>query len=107
MEIDRIGYGAYGPVAGVGDTQAAATARSRRDGGAAGSSGPGFVAPSDTLEISDGVRELARAHEAVSAADEVRTERVAAIKQRVEDGSYYVPAELVAARMLGLTGNDA
>ncbi len=58
-------------------------------------------ASGDTLEISDRARELARAHEAVEAAPDVRAEKVARIKQQVESGTYSVPAEELAKKLLG------
>ena len=56
--------------------------------------------PSDTVEISDRSRELARARQAVDAAPEVRSEKVAAIKKRIEDGTYSVSPELLARKLL-------
>jgi negative regulator of flagellin synthesis FlgM len=58
-------------------------------------------ASGDTLEISDRARELARAHEAVESAPDVRAEKVARIKQQVESGTYSVPAEELAKKLLG------
>ena len=60
--------------------------------------------PSDTLEISNKARELARARQAVDAAPEVRSEKVAAIKKRIEDGTYTVSPQLLARKLL--EGND-
>ncbi len=60
---------------------------------------------SDTVEISDRSRELARARQAVDAAPDVRADRVAEIKQRIEDGTYSVSPELLARKML--EGSDA
>ncbi|MCC6177613.1 MAG: flagellar biosynthesis anti-sigma factor FlgM [Chloroflexi bacterium] len=56
--------------------------------------------PSDTLEISDRSRELARARQAVDAAPDVRTEKVEAIKKRIEDGTYTVSPQLLARKLL-------
>lgn len=57
--------------------------------------------PAGTLEISERARELARLQEAVAEAPEVRTEKVAEIKRRIEDGTYSVSPDVLAARLLG------
>ncbi|MFN0073198.1 MAG: flagellar biosynthesis anti-sigma factor FlgM [Chloroflexota bacterium] len=54
----------------------------------------------DTVEISDRARELARARRAVEDTSEVRTEKVAQIKKSVDDGTYSVPAELLAQKLI-------
>jgi flagellar biosynthesis anti-sigma factor FlgM len=54
----------------------------------------------DTLEISDRARELARARQAVDEAPEVRAEKVADIKKRLEDGTYTVSPKLLAHKLL-------
>jgi flagellar biosynthesis anti-sigma factor FlgM len=61
-------------------------------------------APSDSVEISDRSRELARARQAVESAPEVRSEKVASIRKRIEDGTYSVSPELLARKMLGTDG---
>jgi negative regulator of flagellin synthesis FlgM len=53
------------------------------------------------VEISDRSRELARARQAVDAAPDVRADKVAEIRQRIEDGTYSVPPELLAQKLLG------
>jgi len=55
---------------------------------------------SDTVEISDRSRELARARAAVDAAPDVRADKVAAIKKRIEDGTYSVSPQLLAQKLL-------
>jgi negative regulator of flagellin synthesis FlgM len=62
--------------------------------------------PSDTLEISNRSRELARARQAVDAAPEVRSEKVAAIKKRIEDGTYSVSPHLLARKLLEGSDGD-
>jgi negative regulator of flagellin synthesis FlgM len=62
--------------------------------------------PSDTIEISDRSRELARARQAVDATPEVRTEKVAAIKKRIEDGTYSVSPQLLAHKLLEGSDGD-
>ncbi|SRR5581483_4559242 len=55
----------------------------------------------DTLEVSARGRELAKAQEAVDAAPDVRADKVADIKKRIEDGTYNVPADVLARKLLG------
>ena len=55
---------------------------------------------SDSLEISDRSRELARARQAVDAAPDVRADKVAEIKKRIEDGTYSVSPELLARKLI-------
>ncbi len=55
---------------------------------------------SDTVEISDRSRELARARQAVDAAPDVRSDKVAGIKKRIEDGTYSVSPQLLAQKLL-------
>jgi flagellar biosynthesis anti-sigma factor FlgM len=54
----------------------------------------------DTIEISERARELARASQAVDETSEVRSEKVAQIKKSLEDGTYSVPVELLAQKLL-------
>ena len=55
---------------------------------------------SDTVEISDRSRELARARQAAEDAPDVRADKVAEIKQRIEDGTYSVSPHLLAQKLL-------
>ena len=55
---------------------------------------------SDSVEISDLSRELSKARQAVDAAPDVRADKVAAIKKRIEDGTYSVSPELLARKLL-------
>src|SRR5262245_10945729 len=62
---------------------------------------------SDSVEISEASRELARALDSVAGAAETRADRVSELKQRIKDGTYTVPAELLAQRLLdGMPGAD-
>jgi negative regulator of flagellin synthesis FlgM len=54
----------------------------------------------DSVSLSDNARALASAREAVQHAPDVREQKVAAIKQRVEDGTYSVPSHMLARKML-------
>ena len=103
MDIERISHRQIDPaVSGPG-----AVRRAERTGYESGAKAePQTVQPaaSDSVEISDRSRELARAHQAVDEAPEVRSDRVASIKKRIEDGTYSVSPELLAKKMLGLDG---
>ncbi|HLH25569.1 MAG TPA: flagellar biosynthesis anti-sigma factor FlgM [Chloroflexota bacterium] len=59
------------------------------------------AASGDTLEVSARGRELANAQQAVDAAPDVRADKVADIKQRLADGTYHVPADVLARKLLG------
>ena len=58
----------------------------------------------DSVTLSANARSLAAAREAVKAAPDVREDKVAAIKQRVSDGTYNVPAHVLARKMLANNG---
>jgi negative regulator of flagellin synthesis FlgM len=60
----------------------------------------------DSLEISAEARELARIHQAVEAAPDVRAEKVASIKKRIQDGTYTVSPELLARKMIEDASHD-
>jgi len=55
---------------------------------------------SDTVEISNEARELAKARQAVDAAPEVRADKVASIMKRISDGTYSVSPELLARKLM-------
>src|SRR5262245_18592924 len=55
---------------------------------------------SDTVESSDRSRELARACQAAEDAPDVRADKVADIKKRIEDGTYSVAPHLLAQKLL-------
>jgi negative regulator of flagellin synthesis FlgM len=93
MGIDRINQ-RYNDPAITGQSSARRTDRSGE------TQKPDVQAPSDTVEISDQARELARARQAVDAAPEVRSDKVASIKKRIEDGTYSVSPELLARKLL-------
>jgi flagellar biosynthesis anti-sigma factor FlgM len=58
------------------------------------------AAKADSVSVSDSARSLASAREAVQNAPDVREQKVADIKQRVADGTYSVPARVLARKML-------
>lgn len=104
MDIERISQRQTDPAEIAG--QAAARRAERANNQAQAKADPQSTrSSSDSLEISDRSRELARARQAVDAAPDVRADRVAEIKQRIEDGTYSVSPELLARKLL--EGSDA
>ena len=100
MDIERISQRQTDPAAIA--VQAAARRAERANNESQAKTDPQGVRPSssDSLEISDRSRELARARQAVDAAPDVRADKVAEIRKRIEDGSYSVSPELLARKML-------
>jgi negative regulator of flagellin synthesis FlgM len=54
----------------------------------------------DSVSLSDDARSLSAARQAAQAAPDVREHKVAAIKQRVEDGTYTVSSRVLARNIL-------
>jgi negative regulator of flagellin synthesis FlgM len=84
---------------GVAEQAAVQRAERGRQGGQ--SKGVDAAASGDTLEVSSRGRELAKAQQAVDEAPDVRTDKVSQIKQRIADGTYHVPADVLARKLLG------
>ena len=61
---------------------------------------PAAQSASDGVSFSDEARSLAAARNAVASAPDVREEKVASIKQSVQDGTYKVSADLLARKMI-------
>ena len=99
MGIDRINQRTYDPAI----TGQPAVRRTDR---AAEAQKPNVQAPSDSVEISDEARELAKARQAVDDAPEIRAEKVAAIKKSIQDGTYSVSPELLARKLLESSDAD-
>lgn len=100
MDIDRINQRQADPAA-IGE-QAAARRTERASSDVQPKADPSNVRPSgDTLEISSRSRELAQARRAVEDAPDVRADKVAEIKQRIEDRTYSVSPDLLARKLLG------
>lgn len=59
----------------------------------------------DSVEVSERARELSRAQEAVESAPDIRADKVARLKQQIAEGSYSVPAEMVADKLLDESGD--
>ena len=98
MEIERISQRQNDPaVAG----QTAARRAERTGNETQPKADPARVqSSSDSVEISDRSRELAKARQAVDAAPDVRADKVAEIKKRIEDGTYSVAPHLLAQKLL-------
>jgi len=58
------------------------------------------AAKSDAVDLSEQALSFHRANAAVQAASEVREEKVALIRHRIESGTYEVDPALIARRML-------
>ena len=54
----------------------------------------------DSVSLSADARSLQAAREAVQSTPDVREQKVAAIKQRVDDGTYFVPASALARTII-------
>jgi negative regulator of flagellin synthesis FlgM len=58
----------------------------------------------DGVQISDAARSLAAAHKSIAAADDVREDRVAAIKAAIANGTYTVNSRALANSMIRFEG---
>ena len=54
----------------------------------------------DTVALSSKARQLQQAEKALRALPDIRTEKVAAIKSRIRNGTYAVDSEKIAAKMI-------
>jgi negative regulator of flagellin synthesis FlgM len=61
----------------------------------------------DSITLSDDARSLASARDAVQNAPDVRTQKVDDIKQQLSDGTYSVPASVLARAMLNTPSDQA
>jgi negative regulator of flagellin synthesis FlgM len=55
---------------------------------------------SDRVELSPQSRDMKKIHEILAATPEIRTEKVAALKQAIAEGTYKVKAEDIAEKMI-------
>jgi negative regulator of flagellin synthesis FlgM len=55
----------------------------------------------DRVELSDKARALLVASDAIVKLPQIRADKVESLKQSIEDGSYHVPGEKIAERILG------
>jgi negative regulator of flagellin synthesis FlgM len=98
MDIERISQRQTDPA--VSGQAAARRAERTGNDSQVQANSPSVRSSSDSVEISDRSRELARARQAVDAALDVRADKVAEIRQRIEDGTYAVSPELLAQKLL-------
>jgi negative regulator of flagellin synthesis FlgM len=61
----------------------------------------------DSVSLSENARSLAAARDAVKNVPDVREQKVAEIKQHVSDGTYNVPAKMLARKMLTTVGSQS
>jgi negative regulator of flagellin synthesis FlgM len=61
----------------------------------------------DSVTLSDDARSLASARDAVQNAPDVREQKVGEIKQKLSDGTYDVPASVLARAMLNTPSDQA
>jgi negative regulator of flagellin synthesis FlgM len=54
----------------------------------------------DKMQISDKAKDIIQSKKELQNRPEVRTEKVAALKERIENGSYKVDSEKIAAKIL-------
>jgi negative regulator of flagellin synthesis FlgM len=101
MDIERVHQQPVSP------TQTYAANRAQRAQQAARGDEAGATPRGDSIEISDQARELARIRQAVEGAPEVRAEKVASIRKRIEDGTYTVSPELLARKLIEDASHDA
>jgi negative regulator of flagellin synthesis FlgM len=96
MSIERIG-GHEAARAYVQNAEPARAGNAPAPRGAEASQGQ---AGSDRVSLSAAARTLAGARKAVGSAPDVREDKVAAIKQRIADGTYNVSPEALAQSLL-------
>jgi negative regulator of flagellin synthesis FlgM len=60
----------------------------------------------DEVTLSDSARSLASAQDAVRSAPEIRDQKVAAIKQQIESGTYQVSAQVLARKMVNAANSQ-
>jgi len=71
-----------------------------RDSGGGGRAAEAAASSGDRVDISGRSKEMAKAHEALSATPEVRQNKVEDVKARLANGSYEVDADEVANKMI-------
>jgi negative regulator of flagellin synthesis FlgM len=101
MSIERLGHHTTNEAArtylqNADGARAASAANSATDGAAKTTAAP----RTDSVSLSDNARSVAAALAAVQQAPDVRDAKVNEIKQRVQDGTYDVPARVLARNMI-------
>ena len=56
--------------------------------------------PADTVELSSDVENIAAAKQVIANTPDVRQEKVASLQREVQNGTYKVPAQKIAEKML-------
>ena len=103
MSIDKLGAQSAARTY-VQNTEVARGAAAK---GAHKAHGHGQAAQSaDSVSLSADARSLASAREAVQASPDVREQKVADIKQRVDSGTYEVPARVLARNIVDATNGQ-
>jgi negative regulator of flagellin synthesis FlgM len=96
MSIERLGH----HEAARTYLQNADSARAASAASNAAEANSGVTRRPDSVSLSDNARTLATARAAVQQAPDVREGKVADIKQRVQDGTYNVPAHMLARKLI-------
>ena len=100
MSIDKLGAQSVARTY-VQNVQNADVARTATDKDAAAKAAhPHRAHRADSVTLSANARSLAAAREAVQSAPDVREQKVAEIKQRVDDGTYFVPSSVLARNIV-------
>lgn len=86
----------------AGQSRAAQRADLARSSGAAAEQP---TAEGESVQVSDGLRQIQHAVDVVKQSPDVRADKVAELRRRIESGEYAVSTTDVAAKMLGLTGS--
>src|SRR4051794_8731072 len=89
----------------IQNSDAARTASATAAQQAARAQQRGTARAADEVSLSDGARSLAAAQETVKSAPDVREQKVAAIKQQIETGTYQVSAHVLARKMVDAAYN--
>ena len=94
----------------IGEHQATSTiVKISRDSAAESSAKkPSAARPGDHVSLSPRARELISAQRALAALPDIRDDKVAEIKTRLDEGRYHIDSEGIAAKMIqeGLSEKD-
>jgi flagellar biosynthesis anti-sigma factor FlgM len=63
--------------------------------------GPSGKIGGDRVELSDRARALLVASDSLQNTPQIRTDKVESLKHNIKDGTYHVPGEKIAERLLG------
>ncbi len=78
----------------------ASKVRAEENASRQGAAKPDGIQVTDRVEFSKEAREMAQANKVAMHRDEIRAERVEQLRQMVQNGTYTVDAEKLAAKML-------